>query len=289
MYATDFEFDNEKLSDYGMIIATIDGGAGVETVQSGANLSFTQIKPTGSDKFRLYYGKYEECYTTTFQILKSPCGANDQEDLYLTPDLVSQLQRWLCRKNKYYKFKVLDQPKYDDLYWNATFSCSEIQLFGRVIGLELTMTTDAPYAYKDAVCVTYNCKANVPFSLYDESDEIGFIYPYMSINIIGSDGNEDDVLLGGDQLYDFVLSNSLDNKQCKISSCRYGETLILDGENQIITSDSQHSSLPSDFNYYFPKIINDYDRGINVNENIFTVNVDCTITIKYSPIKKVGL
>ena len=243
MYATDFEFDNEKLSDYGMIIATIDGGAGVETVQSGANLSFTQIKPTGSDKFRLYHGKYEECYTTTFQILKSPCNVNDQDDLYLTSDLVSQLQRWLCRKNKYYKFKVLDQPGYEDLYWNATFSCSEIQLCGRVIGLELTMTTDAPYAYKDEICITYDCKTNISFSLYDESDEIGYIYPYVSIKINGVSG-------------DFILTNSLDSKTCKISSCLSGETLILDGENQIITSDNQsHSSLPSDFNYYFPKII----------------------------------
>ena len=54
-------------------------------------------------------------------------------------------------------------------------------------------------------------------------------------------------------------------------------------------------NLYNNFNFTYPKIGNDYkdvdDDGYYSDnmENIFTVNIPCTITFKYSPICKMGI
>lgn len=271
MYATNIEYDGEKLSDYRMIICQFDGSSGSEIVSSGADITFNQIKPSGSNKFNLYSSTYESVYTTTFQICKNPCGINTQDDMFLSVEEVSALQRWLCRKNQYNKFKI-DQDGYEHIYWNATFSSKQIEVNGRIIGLELTLYTDAPYAYMDEITIEKDCSNDLKFDIYDVSDEEGYIYPDVIITLL-EDG-------------DFTLSNSLSNKTTFISNCSKGEIITIEGDSQIISSSlSAHKSLSKDFNYFFPKIINTYTE----TKNTFTCNLKCMITITYSPIRKVGL
>lgn len=269
MYCTDFEYANELLSDYGMMVCKFDSSGGIETVSSGADITFHQVKSSGSNKFNLYSSTYEESYTTTFQICKNPCSVTSQEEMYLEPDLVSALQRWLCRK-EYHRFKV-DQDGYENIHWNAVFSSKQITLDGRIVGLELTLHTDAPYAYMDEVSVEYECSAGTSFDLYDNSDEEGYIYPDVEITIL-SDGN-------------FRLENSMDKRIMKIDGCKNGEVITIDGQNQIITTSLVSHNLSRNFNYFFPKIFNTYGDTLN----IFTPNLNCKIIISYCPIKKVGL
>lgn len=47
---TDFEYAGEMLSDYGMMLCSFDSGGGIETVSSGADVTFNQIKPIGSNR-----------------------------------------------------------------------------------------------------------------------------------------------------------------------------------------------------------------------------------------------
>ena len=97
MYAIDFEYANERLSDYGMMICSFSSSGGTEAVSSGADLTFSQAKASGSSRFRLYSFAYENAYTATFQICKLPSGSKAGKALYLMPDEVSAIQRWLCR------------------------------------------------------------------------------------------------------------------------------------------------------------------------------------------------
>ena len=282
MYCTDFEYDNEKLSDYGMMICSFHGTGGFETVSSGADITFHQQKSAGSNNFHLYASAYDAPYTTTFQIFKNPCLRKTPAEQFLSADEISALQRWLCRKDRYHKFKP-DQDGYRNLFWKAAFTSKQVMLQGQAVGLELTMFTDAPYAYLDMSPLAFDCKANVPFTIYDMSDEEGYIYPSVEITCLKH--NEDG------ETYTLELSNSRDHNTMRIAGCREGETITIDGEHLIISSScptassEAHASLSSDFNYSFPKIINTYGN----TRNDFTPNIDCRIVLRYFPVKKLGL
>lgn len=220
MYATNFEYAGEKLSDYEMIICDFNSSNSIETVSSGADLVFHQARPTGGSKWNLYSATYEDAYGITFQICKDPDKAATQQEMYLDPDLISALQRWLCR-DQYYTFKI-DDDNYRNIFWRSVFSSKQITLNGEIIGLELTMKTDAPFAYMDEVSVEYECTAGTSFDFYDISEEAGYIYPSLKITIL-SDGN-------------FSLTNSMDAKIFKIANCSAGEILKIDGDILYITT-----------------------------------------------------
>ncbi|MDE6491602.1 MAG: hypothetical protein K2L37_00425, partial [Lactobacillus sp.] len=225
MYCTDFEYANEKLSDYGMIICSFNGSGGSESVPSGAEIKFSQAKPSMGNRFNLYSSNYEEPFTAVFQIGKDPKAASSADEMYLSTVELSSVQRWLCRKNRYYKFKI-SQPGYEHIYWNATFESKQINLNGRIVGIEATMHTDAPYGYMDNITIEKDCSKALSFDVYDSSDEVGHIYPDMEISFL-ENGN-------------FMLTNTMsENKTTRISNCESGETIKFDGKNQIITTSSK--------------------------------------------------
>lgn len=275
MYALNFEYAGEQLSDYGMIICSFDSG-GVETVSSGSDITFNQVSVANGNRFLLSSSIYEQTLQCTFQICKNPCLADSQNEMMFTVAEISSIQRWLCRKNQYYRFK-LNQEGYEDIYWNGTFSVKEIQICGQVYGLELTLYTDAPFGYQDEISISED--ASLPydsFDIYDTSDEEGYIYPKVEIEIKNPYG------------CNFWLQNSMDSSRpIIINNCSYGEILTLDGENHIITSSVSHPNLTNDFNYVFPRILNTY--GETKNKFILGQQSICKITMTYSPIRKVGL
>lgn len=286
MYAADFEFEGEKLSDYGMMICNFDGAGGIETVSSGADIIFNRTKPCGSYNFNIFSSAYDSAYTAVFQVCKSPCSAGSHGDLFFSVTEVSSLQRWLCRKNMFGKFKIF-QEGYEDLYWNAAFSAKQIELNGSVVGLELTLYTDSPFAYMDEVVIEKDFSGNsssdeYSLDIFDMSDEEGYIYPDIKITLF-EDGK--DIMEDGKIKYKkaFVLKNSMDNKITIIQNCHSGEVIEINGKNHIIFSHARE--LAGDFNYFFPKIINNYTE----NKNTFTCNLKCRIGFSYSPVRKTGL
>lgn len=212
MYALNFEYAGEQLSDYGMIICSFDSG-GVETVSSGSDITFNQVSVANGNRFLLLSSIYEQTLQCTFQICKNPCLADSQNEMMFTVAEISSIQRWLCCKNQYYRFK-LNQEGYEDIYWNGTFSVKEIQICGQVYGLELTLYTDAPFGYQDEISISED--ASTPyasFDVYDTFDEEGYIYPKVEIEIKNPYG------------CNFWLQNSMDSSRpIIINNCSYGET-----------------------------------------------------------------
>ncbi len=271
MYATDFEYDGLALSDFGMMISSFNS-PGAETVSSGADIRFHTVRPAGSDRFHFYGANYEECFCATLQISKSPCA---MDRLCLSPEELSALQRWLCRKDGYHRLHFLSES-YTDIYWNAIFSSRQINVFGYAAGLELTVYTDAPYAYRKEQTTTWNLRPGESFSLYDTSDEVGAIYPLTVITSMA--------------VGELCLSNSMEPHlpPLKIKGLSSGEAVTLDGRNKVISSNKEHLRLPSDFNYHFPRIIN----KLGQRENVFTLSQSsppCTVSFTYSPIVKTGI
>lgn len=251
------------------MVLSFNGVNNDDTASSGADLTFGQVRTAGGDNYNLYSSTYDSAYSITFQIGKNPYNISCQEDLHFSPIEVSKIQSWLCQDD-YCKFKI-NQDGYENIYWNATFSSKQILINGRIVGLELSLFTDAPYAYMDEVKIVKEVKKDKPFVVYGLSDEIGNIRPYLKVKLKES----------GEK---FILSNSLDSLTTEVKYVSEGEVITFYGRSQNITSSLEHE-IADDFNYHYPIIGN--TKNTRLNE--YTSNLDCEITIKYSPIIKVGL
>ena len=266
MYALDFEYDRMKLSDYGMMICSFDKGGGLETVSSGADLTFNTVKTSGSDVSRFYGGKYEESYSMTFQICKNVC----LEDRILSPIEISALQRWLCRKDGFHRFKVF-QDGYEGIHWNASFSSKQVVFGGQIIGLELTLTTDSPYAYGEEQKVTLS---NGTHSLYDLNDEVGYIYPTITVT---------NTTTGTFELINITSREPTTYTTIELDNL---DTVTLSGKNKTIVSANGYDYSGGKFNFIFPRLSNTFDD----RENLFVIQgVECEVTFTYCPKIKVGL
>ncbi len=266
MKATDFEFDGKKLSDFGMMICRF-GSNGLETISDGSVITFNTISTLGGTKHQLTSTEYEECLEATIQICKNSCYGDVQE---ISETEHRQLTRWLNRK-KYLKLKILSEG-YMDLYFEASFNISKIELDGRLFGLELQVVTNRPFALQEPKTITItNTENNGKHSLNDISCEEGFIYPYTEITI--------DALTGGD----LTIHNAMENRSTYIGNCSYGEVITMD--YPVIQSSISSHKIENDFNWNFFRVANTYDNS----RNDLTISLPCSIKVTYSPIVKVGL
>lgn len=275
MYAKDFEYDKKRLSEYGMIVCSFNGSSGAEPVSSGADIIYTQEKSIGSDIFHLHSAAYDSVYSSTFQICKDSCKLKNYQDMYLSPLEVSNLQRWLCRKS-YQRFKI-EQDNYRDIYWNAVFTSKQINVNGRIAGLELTMYTDAPYAYHDEIVhefifhngdISGNGEAKKKY-FHNISDVEGYLYPNLEIKII----------------QDGTLNLSLNDRVTKIANCKAQEVITIKGREQIISTSCKTHNAAKDFNFVFPRM----ERTYAQNSNCVSADLPCSITLTYSPVTIIGL
>ena len=327
MKAYDFEFNNKRLCEFGMIIANF-GDKGLDTID-GAEITFNTIPTFNGSKSELVSVEYENNLESTIQIVKYSCSTGIQE---ITANEYRSLTKWLSRKG-FYKLKFFDE-NHIDLYYNATFSSiGKIELDGLLMGLELHIVTNSPHAFKDQKTITINCEKGKEVygwkkyktdpeiemlgyvtstdinaypqhkvdtndeiiygthtdgyqyyplgqvykaSLNDTSYEEGYIYPQMKIVI----DNIDDRPVNERNL---TIHNSIENRDTYIANCKSGEVITLDYP-VIQSSDSSHN-IQNDFNWTFFRVANTYDNS----RNDLVVSLPCSITIKYSPIVKVGI
>lgn len=278
MFATDFEYDGKRLSEFNMIICSFDGASGIESVSSGADITYSQEKSSGSDTFHLHSCAYDSPYSCTFQICRNPCHTDSPRDMYLSPEELSDLQTWLCRKS-FHKFKI-EQAGYRHIHWNTVFSTKQINFNGRIVGLELTMYADSPYAYLDEAVHKFHFDTNnVPGLInltrkyfYSPAQAEGYIYPDLEIKIL-------------DEGYDGTLSLWLNERKTEIKGCKSQETITIQGRQQVICTSNSNHDIAKDFNFIFPRM----ERGYQEHTNYLSADLACDITLRYFPVILAGL
>lgn len=271
MNMIDFSFGNDKLSDYGYMVCSIVTSF-PDSSPIGTQLNFETLKNRAASKNKIVSVSYEDPSEITFDICKKMCGYTD--DIYITDNDISILSRWLNSKS-YAKFKpIYNDASYADVYFQGTFSSiSAINVGGDVVGMTLTFIPSSPFGYEDDKEIVFNIdSSDYSFSFYDDSDEVGYLYPSLYEITFKQDGN-------------LTLSNSLDPKNTVIKNCKNGEVITMDCENKVITSSKSHVTLYNDFNYNFPRFVNTLEE----RENVFTVSITCSIRVIYSPIRKAGV
>jgi len=265
MKAFDFIYGERTLSSFGFTICQFDGSKGFDTISNGAEITFNTISSLNGQKYELTSTQYEDCLEATIQICKYHCNSDVEE---ISSDEFRELTKWLNRR-KFLKFKLLDED-HIDIFYEAAFNISRIEIDSRLYGLELNMVTNHPFALKESkTIVIKNTIQNGKHSINDESYEEGHIYPYTEITINES-GN-------------LNIHNAIEDRDTYIANCVAGEVIIMD--YPIIQSSVSSHSIQNDFNWNFFRVANTYENS----RNDLTVSIPCTIKVKYSPIVKVAL
>ena len=145
MFADDFLFNNQKASDFGLIISSDTSG---EAIVSGGEIDISSVRPPDRDSFDYYVGKLDSPVQFTFSVLKYSC--DNPNDVYVTPEEESRIARWLIRKAKTegYGWLQFDQEYYRDICYHVCFTdMKPIQVVGRTVGFELTCISDCGYGF----------------------------------------------------------------------------------------------------------------------------------------------
>ena len=106
------------------------------------------------------------------------------------------------------------------------------------------------------------------YTLFDTSDEIGYIYPDLKIICLES---------GKLELY-----NSNENRKTIIENCSANEVINF-SENLVFSSSNESHKIQNDFNYIFFRIANSYGN----RKNIISSSIPVDIEFSYSPYVKV--
>lgn len=244
-----------------------DGGGssgGSETISSGSTLTFNSVKSVGQDVSELYGSTYDEDYSFTIQLCRLDNHCNP---LPLMPEEYGAINRWLNRKT-FDQFKI-NKEGYENIRFYGTFNVQAVKINDDIYGIECVFTSNAPYGFaKERTHTFSNVKS---FYIYDDSDEVGEIYPYTIITC-NEAGN-------------LTITNSADNELCIINNCIKGEVITIDNQHRMITSDKLAHNIANDFNYNFIKLINTYKN----RDNYYSSTLNINITMSYSPVRKVGI
>lgn len=265
--AIDFLYDNEKLSDYDMMLCSFNGGSN-DTVSAGNNLTFNTVKTNGSDRNYHAGSSYDEPLTATFQICKKNC---DGDDKYITSEDLDSLLRWLCRKDGYHKFELYKNG-YKDIYFMGSFNQpNKIEVGGLIAGLEITLVTDSPYGYTD-IEYDFTTTASVGYDIFNLSRETGHLYPIEFACKCLESG-------------DLQIHNSIENRITEIKNCIKDEFILFDGIHKYIMTSVPTHKVYNDFNYNYFRLGNTYNNNLNT----ITTSIPCEIYIKYAAVRKVGI
>lgn len=169
------------------------------------------------------------------------------------------------------KFIPIDSSDCDLDYiaFYASFNLAKIYIGGKICGIELEMETNSPFGFGEEITKNFTFTSErLSRSFLDLSDDVGFIYPKVTI-VCNEDG-------------DLHLSSDLGRCESVIKNCTSGEIIMMSGDTQIITSSRADHDIANDFNYDYFRVGNTIDE----RKNIITASIPCSVTIEYEPILK---
>lgn len=264
MFCNDMIFDNKLLSDYGLMICSFDGST---PTKSGGEVTFITSKPPGSDTHTFYASQSETPISMTFSIGKNDC---ETDDYYFSQDEQSAIYRWLVRKDGFH-WLAFDQEGFEDVWFNAQINLQEVFSSGRVVGYDVTVSTDSPNAFSQEFKKSFTLNSNESFIVKNYSDIPGDIYPEVTIT---PKDNGNVILESGCCDYKKITT---------ITHANNSTNIILDGKNDYYSGVND----PDFFNYVFPVMGNSFNDIDTYFTNKGSISLD--IAIKYRFIRRCAI
>ena len=262
VYAKGIVFDDKTSDEYGLIICEIDGHEPSDT--SGGQIEFTTTSsPIQNRWHKTGNANYKEPLQFAFQVIKSTHESFDAYEY-------SAIQRWLVRKDGYKDFMII-KGDYDNIHYNVQMNVEPVAVGSEIVGITVTGITDSPFGYNQLITKTIDVNGSDTLSFVDMSDEIGYIYPDIEINV-KSDCN-------------IKITNTTENRIFYINNCVANEIINIDGKFLQISTTALSHNIYEDCNYTFPRIVNNFNK----RKNVFKIEGNCTLKMQYRPIRKVGV
>lgn len=263
IYCDSFIYDGIISSDFGLIISSFNPPK-LEENSSGSTIKLNASKVPLSNVWKNYNSEYDRYIEFDVEVSKSNFSGFDVDE-------ISTLNRWLIRKDDYRWFQFYCM-EFGEVFLNATaIQCEQLTICEKIYGLRYKFVTNSPFAYTGEQIFSLKMTGSrQEFIIYDNSDEIGFIYPALEIQVL-EDG-------------DLEITNLLDNRTCGIKGCTAGEVIQIDQHKGVKTNNISHSIFLT-FNWIYPRIFNTFQN----RENKFMIKTKCDLTMKWRAIRKVGV
>lgn len=261
VYTRGFTFDDKTSDEYGLMVCEFDGNSSTDT--SGGTIEFTLTSsPIKNRWYKSGNANYTEAIKFGFQVIK-------QDFKPIDPYEYSALERWLQRKDGFKDFTIT-RLDYDTIHFNAQLTVSPISVAGDIMGLSISGVTDAPYGFGQLITLKAKTENSIGTLVFaDMSDEIGYIYPDIEIDISSA--------------CNLKITNETSGEFFKLDNCVDNEIINIDGQILEINSTALSHKIYNNTNFKFPRIINDFNK----RTNIFKIEGNCSLTMKYRPIRKV--
>lgn len=265
---TDFEYDGILLSEVGYALVTFDGVKDGET-NTDSQITFNHAPMMRGKRQPFSSYIYDDVLKMEFYIGKDMCRINtakEKFDYNISVSEMSFLKRWLSRPTPHV-LRAVGDDDYNGIFWRGSFIIEEYTLGDGRIGAHLTFECDAPFGYMEDIVVRGDIESNEEFKYNCTSDEVGYIYPKLTI------------LLKGDG--DLKFGNGHDKRETIIKNCLAGEIITITENLQISSSISSHKIM-NDFNFVFYRVSNTF-RNV---ENSMKSNLPIEFIIEYNPYAK---
>jgi hypothetical protein len=218
---------------------------------------------------RIHSFKYTETFAPKFTFIKSNFGNFELDE-------VRTVLKWLTSKDT----TAILETYYDDsnvVSWASIGGFVDLQTHklanNRTIAITATWDSISPFALSDLHTVTKTITSTGTITINIDTDDNKPIYPRVTIKANNANikfTNKHTNFFNVSKLY-----NSL-----SLLNNTYGEMIVVDGANKLISSSSTNRIFGDDFNWVWLEL--------HDGKNEITIEGNCTVTLEYREIRKVG-
>lgn len=255
-YGKTFVFDGKASDIYGLFCAKRDA-SGVDASPLGSETEVIEDYVNRRDAPYFYGVLYNTKLTFPISFFsESP----------IPRERVSEISRWLFGLPTYRKLKII-QDDMGDIYYNCMLTQNNLVCIGNeVYGFESTVVCDSPWAYgKDFTFSKANVTGNIKVN--NTSDNNRYTKPMITLNFSSGQSN-----------VSVQNTSDIGSSKMTFSTVTSGEIITINCDQRIISSNRE--LIQDRFNGKYIYLV----PGIN----LITLTGTMSITIKYTPAKKVG-
>lgn len=177
---SDFVFDGQRASDYGLVLCVFDGEY---QPASGGEAEFETVKPPNNDNFVFYGSQYDSPLEWNISVMKNKCYA---KSLTFSIEEERMVRKWLERRDGYYWFRFCQEDDSDNILYKAQIKVASHVISGKTMGFDLTITANSAFGYTELQKRKLSINNTSPATLYIDTDTNKYILPLINIEGTGN-------------------------------------------------------------------------------------------------------
>lgn len=265
--ADDFYYNGAHGYEYNVKLMLWDKKTSNDDKSTGIDYDVLSGLPGASSSLLDYGVKINDPIIIQGTLAKCPCYNNDDEHFYTLREQ-RYILTWLTSDKNLHWLEFIDKETEYVAYLCRVTSVKKKMFMGKVIGFDVTWTTNSVFAYSKEITEHYSSATSLSIpDWYCDSDDSDYLYPKMEVTVRSSE-------------IQIEIENDYESRRSTLHNLTSGDVIQLDSVNRMITS-KLDKNFKDDFNWYFPRFAPRCYSTINITG-------DCDITMKYRLPRRVG-